>query len=361
MPRPSRESYGDQKPPYSYISLTAMAIWNSPEKMCTLAEIYKFIMDNFPYYCKNTQRWQNSLRHNLSFNDCFIKIPRRPDRPGKGAYWTMHPSAMGMFENGSFLRRRKRFKVDLEEKNALEESLTSFNKGMLQQELPRNMHRDIGNIAQDLGSYMGYFDNTSPERRPSPPKRQSFSIEALAESDSNRSPTHSSPSLSPESSPPHHHSPPLHLSPPHAVPASIPLLHHPSMLHSLNPYQRVPTMAAMAPPTTCPSYLHLGSSLTQMYSAAALASAMSLAVPTPVYPSQLHHALRPEELHHALRPEVLQPRAINPLLDPMTSKIDYHGLGTGYDHLSASLDHSPPPSGGDKENIFRFSPPVRTL
>ncbi|ROT79089.1 putative protein lin-31 [Penaeus vannamei] len=54
---------------------------------------------------------QNSLRHNLSFNDCFIKIPRRPDRPGKGAYWTLHPSAMNMFENGSFLRRRKRFKT----------------------------------------------------------------------------------------------------------------------------------------------------------------------------------------------------------------------------------------------------------
>ena len=111
MPRPTRESYGDQKPPYSYISLTAMALWNCPEKMLPLSEIYKFIMDNFPYYRKNTQRWQNSLRHNLSFNDCFIKIPRRADRPGKGAFWTLHPKAMSMFENGSLLRRRKRFKL----------------------------------------------------------------------------------------------------------------------------------------------------------------------------------------------------------------------------------------------------------
>ena len=127
MPRPTRESYGDQKPPYSYISLTAMAIWNSPEKMCTLAEIYKFITDSFPYYRKNTQRWQNSLRHNLSFNDCFIKIPRRPDRPGKGAYWTLHPSAMNMFENGSFLRRRKRFRVTRPDKEALEVGLQQIN------------------------------------------------------------------------------------------------------------------------------------------------------------------------------------------------------------------------------------------
>ena len=127
MPRPSRESYGDSKPPYSYIALTAMALYHSPERMLPLSEIYKFIMDTFPYYRKNTQRWQNSLRHNLSFNDCFIKIPRRPDRPGKGAYWTLHPKAIQMFENGSLLRRRKRFKLDGEEKNSLEAELTALS------------------------------------------------------------------------------------------------------------------------------------------------------------------------------------------------------------------------------------------
>ncbi|XP_044765287.1 forkhead box protein B2-like [Coccinella septempunctata] len=124
MPRPPRESYGDHKPPYSYISLTAMAIWSSPEKMLPLSEIYRFITDRFPYYRRNTQRWQNSLRHNLSFNDCFIKIPRRPDRPGKGAFWALHPSALDMFENGSFLRRRKRFKLP---KN-IHEELESLSK-----------------------------------------------------------------------------------------------------------------------------------------------------------------------------------------------------------------------------------------
>lgn len=111
MPRPGKNSYSDQKPPYSYIALTAMAIQTSPDKMMTLFEIYKFITDRFPYYRDNTQRWQNSLRHNLSFNDCFIKIPRRPDRPGKGSYWALHPMCGDMFENGSFLRRRKRFKL----------------------------------------------------------------------------------------------------------------------------------------------------------------------------------------------------------------------------------------------------------
>ncbi|PSN48418.1 Fork head domain-containing protein FD4 [Blattella germanica] len=126
MPRPSRESYGDQKPPYSYISLTAMAIWSSPEKMLPLSDIYRFITERFPYYRRNTQRWQNSLRHNLSFNDCFIKIPRRPDRPGKGAYWALHPAALDMFENGSLLRRRKRFKLMKTDKDRLENELAAL-------------------------------------------------------------------------------------------------------------------------------------------------------------------------------------------------------------------------------------------
>ncbi|CAH4031324.1 fork head domain-containing protein FD4-like [Pieris brassicae] len=134
MPRPTRESYGDQKPPFSYIALTAMAIWSSPERMLPLSEIYRFITDRFPYYRRNTQRWQNSLRHNLSFNDCFVKVPRRPDRPGKGAYWTLHPQAFDMFENGSLLRRRKRFKLHKGEKDSLNAelaALATFNRAFL--------------------------------------------------------------------------------------------------------------------------------------------------------------------------------------------------------------------------------------
>ena len=78
--------------------------------MVTLNDIYQFIMNVFPYYRQNQQRWQNSIRHSLSFNDCFVKVPRGPDRPGKGSYWTLHPDAGNMFENGCYLRRQKRFK-----------------------------------------------------------------------------------------------------------------------------------------------------------------------------------------------------------------------------------------------------------
>uniref|UniRef100_UPI00398EAABA forkhead box protein E1 n=1 Tax=Pristiophorus japonicus TaxID=55135 RepID=UPI00398EAABA len=98
------------KPPYSYIALITMAIANSLDRKLTLGGIYRFIIERFPFYRDNSKKWQNSIRHNLTLNDCFIKTPREPGRPGKGNYWALDPAADDMFESGSFLRRRKRFK-----------------------------------------------------------------------------------------------------------------------------------------------------------------------------------------------------------------------------------------------------------
>lgn len=97
------------KPPYSYIALIAMAIRESSSGRLTLAEINDYLMKKFPFFRGSYTGWRNSVRHNLSLNDCFIKVLRDPSRPwGKDNYWMLNPHSEYTFADGVFRRRRKR-------------------------------------------------------------------------------------------------------------------------------------------------------------------------------------------------------------------------------------------------------------
>ena len=107
-----------EKPPFSYIALIVMAIQSSPSKRLTLNEIYKFLQQRFSFFRGTYQGWKNSVRHNLSLNDCFNKLPKGLGKTGKGHYWTIDPSSEYMFEQGSYRRRPRGFRQKCQQAKA---------------------------------------------------------------------------------------------------------------------------------------------------------------------------------------------------------------------------------------------------
>ncbi|KAK9506384.1 hypothetical protein O3M35_008335 [Rhynocoris fuscipes] len=86
-----------------------MAILSSPEYKLVLSDIYQYILDHYPYFRTRGPGWRNSIRHNLSLNDCFVKAGRSAN--GKGHYWAIHPANVEDFKKGDFRRRKAQRKV----------------------------------------------------------------------------------------------------------------------------------------------------------------------------------------------------------------------------------------------------------
>jgi hypothetical protein len=95
------------KPPKPYLEIIADAVLSCNVKMMQLHEIYTFMELKYEYFAKNVNKsWRNSVRHNLSLNECFVKAGRGSN--GKGNYWKIHQLCEKEFIRGNF--RRKSFK-----------------------------------------------------------------------------------------------------------------------------------------------------------------------------------------------------------------------------------------------------------
>lgn len=96
---------GHAKPQWSYAALIGQAIFSAEEGKISLADIYSFIMASYPYYKKTDSGWQNSIRHNLSLNECFIKTARGVQNPGKGCLWAISTGCEEQFADGGFVKK----------------------------------------------------------------------------------------------------------------------------------------------------------------------------------------------------------------------------------------------------------------
>lgn len=94
---------GEEKPMESYALMIYKALENAPEGRLTLSEIYFWIETRYPYYQTADQVWKNSIRHNLSLNPTFKKIPRPANSKGKGGFWAIDSSQ----RQNKLLRNRK--------------------------------------------------------------------------------------------------------------------------------------------------------------------------------------------------------------------------------------------------------------
>ncbi|KAM0791368.1 hypothetical protein ACM66B_005833 [Microbotryomycetes sp. NB124-2] len=106
-PYPDRAPDSDRqkKPPYTYASLVAQAIMDSPAKRLTLNAICDWVEERWPYFQQNQPGWQNSIRHNLSLARGFIKLPRKADEPGKGSFWALDPASMEAFDGHNYRKK----------------------------------------------------------------------------------------------------------------------------------------------------------------------------------------------------------------------------------------------------------------
>ncbi|KAL8734633.1 MAG: hypothetical protein Q9181_003117 [Wetmoreana brouardii] len=92
----SSDATKDMKPTIPYSVMITQAILSSRDETRTLNGIYEWIKQNFAYYRHLSTNWQigqqanvskNSIRHVLSLNTCFEKVPRGENEPGKGMKW----------------------------------------------------------------------------------------------------------------------------------------------------------------------------------------------------------------------------------------------------------------------------------
>lgn len=90
----------------SYTAMIAQSVLSTPDHKITLGGIYEYIELNYGGLKERVKGWRNCVRHNLSLNECFVKLGR--SRNGRGNNWIIHPNYLESFLSGEYRKRRAR-------------------------------------------------------------------------------------------------------------------------------------------------------------------------------------------------------------------------------------------------------------
>ncbi|XP_027713502.1 forkhead box protein H1 [Vombatus ursinus] len=101
------------KPPYTYLAMIALVIQAAPARRLKLAQIIHQVQALFPFFKDDYEGWKDSIRHNLSSNRCFHKVPKDPEKPqAKGNFWAVDvsqiPAEALRLQNTAVARRGER-------------------------------------------------------------------------------------------------------------------------------------------------------------------------------------------------------------------------------------------------------------
>ncbi|XP_006830949.1 PREDICTED: forkhead box protein H1 [Chrysochloris asiatica] len=153
LPKRRKKRYlRHDKPPYTYLAMIALVIQAAPSRRLKLAQIIRQVQAVFPFFRDDYEGWKDSIRHNLSSNPCFRKVPKDPSKPqAKGNFWAVDVSLIPA------------------------EALRLQNTALCRRWQSRSVR---GAFAKDLGPYVLHG---RPYQPPSPPPAPSegFSIKSL--------------------------------------------------------------------------------------------------------------------------------------------------------------------------------------
>ena len=108
-------SCGNERPNFSYSKMIAEALNQAENEMMSLYEIMIYISRRYPFFRMEVKGWQNAIRHNLSVNPRFNRVPNSKSNMGSGNLWTMKEKPewpIGGEKGSHLLSEERRVPVD---------------------------------------------------------------------------------------------------------------------------------------------------------------------------------------------------------------------------------------------------------